>query len=200
MNLTVGQYQELYRIHKSKDDELEKSVLSIATITSQTRWEVEEMPMDKFRDKIREINILFSMPMAELKPKSSVKVNGKKYKVCLNPRTLSTGQYIDLQHFMQEDMILGLHKIMACLLVPKKLFGKGTYDGENHEKISEGIQELPFRHIHSTCVFFSQLWNLSIKALEPYLRKSLKENWKNTDPMNLQLVMDGFTTLNKLPT
>lgn len=200
-NLTVGEYQELYTIHKSKDDELDKAVQSVALITGKPRWDVEDMDMDKFSEIARAISILFSGHL-EVKPKAQVKINGKSYHVCLNPRKLSAGQYIDLQHFLKGDMIENLHKIMACIVIPhKKKWGRkvlGKYDGENHESISEGIKELRFTDIHSTCVFFSLLWRDSIKAIIPYLSKHPKMMSLNIDETNLRSIMDGYSTLHPL--
>lgn len=194
-NLTVGEYQALYAIHTSKDEEIDKAVLSVAIVTQKTRWEVEEMPLDEFTLKAREISILFSATV-QGKTKNKVKVNGQSYYVCLNPRKLSAGQYIDLQHFLKGNLIENLHKLMACLLIPLKKYWfvkrLGKYDGENHEKISEGIQDLKFVDIHSTCVFFSTLWSSSIKALIPYLTKELKTKSPLINQTDLQTIMDGY--------
>lgn len=190
--LTVGEYQELYRIHRSDDDELDKTVQSIAVLTGKTRWEVEDMDMDLFRSYSKRISVLFSA-LIEERPRKTIKVNGKKYSICLNPRKLTAGQYIDLQHFLKDNNILNLHKILACIITPKKIFGKGRYDGAKHEEISEGILDCQFIQVHSTCTFFLRLWNLSIKATLPFLEQAIKE--KNlTIGMNLQSIMDGFLT------
>jgi hypothetical protein len=55
MNLTVGQYQQLYAIAKSDDDELEKSAQSISVITGRPVSEVEEMPLNEFNALNRKI-------------------------------------------------------------------------------------------------------------------------------------------------
>lgn len=191
--LTVGEYQQLYSIHTSKEDEIDKAVLSVSLITGKTRWEVEEMDFKEFSQLTKEIAIIFS-PIQEGKPKTSIKIHKKRYKVILNPRKLSAGQYIDLQHFLKGNLIENLHKIMACLVVPKKAFGVGKYDGENHELISIGIQDCNFIDVQSTCVFFSQLWSLSTKAITPYLSKELEKKKLIVPETTLQTIMDGFLT------
>ena len=191
--LTVGEYQALYYIHTSKDEEIDKAVASVSILTGKTRWEVEEMDFKEFTHLTKELNILFGAFVSG-KPKTSLKINGKKYQVCLNPRKLSAGQYIDLQHFLKGNMIDNLHKIMACLVVPKKRFGVGKYDGENHELISVGIQDLNFIDVHSTCVFFSLLWSNSIKAITPYLSQEVMKKNPSLSPQDLQSIMDGFLT------
>jgi hypothetical protein len=193
--LTVGEYQSLYRIHKSDQDEMEKSVQSVSILTGKPQWEVEEMPMETFNEQARTFSVLFSTPPADQKPKTSIKINGKKYRICLNPRKITAGQYIDLQVFLKENQIESLHKLMACLLLPLKSFGRvGKYDGENHSKISDGILDCNFMEVQATCVFFLNLWNNSIKAITPYLKQEIQKILKsqNMEPMDLQLLTDGF--------
>lgn len=194
--LTVGEYQQLYEIHISGDDQIEKSVASVAVLTGKPRWEVEDMDFDQFREKAREATVLFSAALVEKFPSKLIKIAGKWYRVCLNPRKLTAGQYIDLQVFLKENQIRSLHKIMACLLIPVKRYGLytkvGKYDGENHEKIAEGIQDCNFMQVHSTCVFFLRLWNLSIKAMVPFLKKELSKTGMKTTETTLQGIMDGF--------
>lgn len=207
-DLTLGQYQELYTIHTSTDDDLDKAIASVAVLTGKTRWEVEEMPLPQFKQMAKEISILFLNPKTSDKTVRRVKVNGKKYAVILDARKLSSGQYIDLQHFLgkkpdgtQMNMIDNMHKIMASLLVPIKFGMRGKYNGANHEAIAEGVQSLKFMDVQSTCVFFSKLWNRLIEnirgsALKEY-RKMIR---KSKDPFPVQMtetdllnIMDGFT-------
>lgn len=200
-NLTVGEYQELYKIHKSKDDELEKSIQSVAVITGKTRWEVEEMDLTAFNEQARIISILFSTPVSQTKPKLKVKVNGKNYRVCLNPRKISFGQYVDIQHFLKGNMIDNLHKLFACILVPYKFMKQGKYDGANHEQIAEGVLSMNFQDIHSTCVFFLNLWNRSIEATVLYLKNQWNKEMKETSlpfpEAILQSITDGSTMLSQ---
>lgn len=203
-NLTVGQYQELYSIHTSQDDDIDKVIASVAILTGKPRWEVEEMSLKAFTESSRDITALFLNPQIKEKVVKSVRVNGKKYAVILNARKLSYGQYVDIQHFLKGNMIDNLHKLMACLLVPVKYgFLKGKYDGENHEKIAEGIRALKFYEVHSTCIFFSKLWNLSIKAIQEYLTKELTKAMKTKNlpeiitTTDLQRLLDGYLTLSR---
>lgn len=197
--LTVGQYQELYQIHTGSDEDIEKAIASIACITGKPRWEVEAMELDKFKEKAAEVAILFTPVLEDRKPKTKIKINGKKYRICLNPRKLTAGQYIDLQHFLKDGQIIrDLHKLMACLVTPIRFLRKGKYDGENHNKVAEGLINCNFSEVHSTCVFFLNLWNHSIKAITPYLSRELLKKVKNPimREMDLQKLMDGFTMQN----
>lgn len=192
-NLTVDEYQLLYSIHKADGDDDDKSIQIVSIITGKTRIEVEEMPLVDFRDKKREISVIFSGPAEPAKPKAKIKIYGKTYRVCLNPRKITAGQYIDLQHFLKGNMIENLHKIMACLVVPYKFWGNGKYDGANHEMIAEGLLNCKFSDIHGTCVFFLMLWSSSIKAIAPFLSREIQKKTGTNllSQMDLQSVMDG---------
>lgn len=198
-NLTVDEYQLLYSIHKSDGDDVDKSIQLVSILTGKTRAEVEDMPLDEFRNKSREISVIFSGPAETAKPKQKIKIYGKTYRVCLNPRKITAGQYIDLQHFLKGNMIENLHKIMACLVVPYKFWGTGKYDGANHELIAEGILDCKFSDIHGTCVFFLMLWSASIKAIAPFLSVKIREKMGTNllSPADLQNVMDGSIMLNR---
>lgn len=193
--LSVGEYQELYSIHTSDGDITEKAILTISILTGTPRWEVEEMELQKFRDLSREINILFDGGGAIPRPRQYITVGGQRYKICLNPRKITAGQYVDLQHFLKGNIIEHLHQLMACLLVPRYRFGRtGKYNGENHEAISTAVKACNFSEVHATCVFFLMLWNNSIKALEPYLKKELmKKSPANQEAilMSLRNITDG---------
>jgi hypothetical protein len=187
--LTVGEYQQLYAIHTSKEDELDRAVMSVAIITGKPRWEVEDMDLDKFRDISRSIVVLFTGMSAPEQPITGIELNGKRYKVCLNPRKIKYSQYVDIQGFLKGGIIENLHKLFASLLVDSK----GKYSGEDHEEIATAIQECNFSVIHSTCVFFSLLWNNSIKALVPFLNEEIRKTQTNLlNGMSLQNITDGY--------
>lgn len=196
-NLTVDEYQLLYSIHKAEGDDVDKSVDLVSILTGKTREEVNDMPIYEYREKSREISVIFSGPAEPAKPKQKIKIYGKSYRVCLNPRNISAGQYIDLQHFLKGNMIENLHKIMACLVVPYKFWGVGKYDGANHELIAEGILNCKFSDIHGTCVFFLLLWSNSIKAISPFLSREIQKKTGMLSQTDLQSVMDGSIMLSR---
>lgn len=195
--LTVGQYQELYRINRGDEDDLDKSISCVSVLTGLTRWEVEDMALTDFNKVAAEINKIFSAPQVPVgKPPRSVTIFKKKYHVLYNMRKISAGQYIDLQHFLSGNVVENLHKIIACLLVKREWLKKDKYDAGNHELISEGVQELNYLQVNNICVFFSKLWASSIKALEPYLLKEMKKKGIPLKEMDLHKIMAGYTMPN----
>jgi len=189
--LSVGEYQQLYSIQKSKDDDIDKAIASVSIITGKPRWEVEDIPLIQFAEISRSVAALFTTPLAPQKPQDYILISGQKYRVILDPKHLTAGQYIDLQHFLKGDIIDNLHKLMACIVIP----AKGKYDGENHEKISQAIQDCNFIEVHATCVFFSTLWTNSIKAISPYLIREMSKMDPKLKEIDLESIMDGFSML-----
>lgn len=189
--LTVGQYQQLYAIQKSEMDEIDRATESVAVLTGKTPTEVEDMPLSEFNKVAVEIAVIFDKKERKVKPPRSLRIQGRKHRILYNPREISSGQYIDLQHFLSQDTIENLHKIVACLIVPVKWHGgNGKYSGTDHEIKAAYVQEMNFLKIQAVFVFFSKLWSASIKAIQPYLEREMKK--KGIQGMNLQELMDGF--------
>lgn len=196
--LTVGQYQELFAIHTSEMDDLDKVIQSVCVLTGKSESEVEEMSLSDFNKTSSTLATIFSK-QPDSKPKRFLQINSKEFGVTYEPRYLSAGQYIEIQTWIKEGYIQNIHKIMASLVYPvkRKLFRKvrGKYDAEQHPEISEGIKDCLFIDIHSACVFFCQLWKASMESLRGYLVKDLLNKGMRPKEiqMILQLVSDGST-------
>ena len=204
--LTVRQYQQLYAIHTDKETaDIDKVIQSVCVLTGLSERGVEQLPVPEFNKISSEIAKIFSK---EIKgdPKTFIQIAGKRHGVIYQPATLSTGQYVEIQTWMQTNVIENLHKIFASIVYEVK--GKGIfkkrlkYNSDNHPVISEAILDCNFIDVHSSCVFFLKLWRDSIKALEPYLAKELKAKGMNPTQIQtaLKSYLDGFTMLNGLQT
>lgn len=201
--LTVGQYQELYRIHTSKDDDLDKVIQSIAILTGTTPKQVEEMTLPEFNLVSLELAVIFSGQQSKIKPPRFLKLHGKKYAVEYNVRKLNAGQYIEIQAWLKDGkMIENMHKVIASLIYPVNFWTKGKNDSAEHEINSELILDCNYLQVQSICVFFSLLWNASIKALVPYLKKDLMRKIPNNQQKEvtaaLQIALDGSLMQDKL--
>lgn len=194
--LTIAQYQQLYTINRSEDDDLEKVIGSISILTGKPRWEVEEMPLKDFNNISAEIGVIFTHKPIVQKPKNKIRLNGKRYFIQLDPHRLNSGQYITLQHLLGGNMIENMHKILACLVVPRYTFRIGKYDANNHEIISELLLEKNFMEMQAISVFFLKLWNNSIEALQDFLKRELLKKETNLDlklvQMDLQKLLGGY--------
>jgi len=200
--LTLGEYQELYKIHSRPDttdlDIIEKAVETISILTDKPRWEVEDISMGEVFTTSRQMAVLFGSPPLLKKPKSYLRISGKLYKVCLNPRQLTAAQFTDVQAFIKRGAVENLHKIIASIIRPVSglLRKPHRYDSENHALISEGITELRVMEVLSISGFFLLLWNHSIRSMVPYLTQEIKTRMRNPESLQipLQTILDGFMT------
>lgn len=205
--LTVGQFQELYKINRSESSEYEKAISFVSLITGQPRWEVEQMSLRDFKAISKGVLSLFSELPEMPKLNRYIKLGKRWFEIILDPRKLTAGQYMDIQHFLGQKtpVELVMHQIVATLLIPVKRFGpfirRGKYNGETHADISELVQGLKIMEVNSICVFFLRLWNASIMAMVPYLEKELSTmNPKNQEKIDLQMLRDiisGYTMPNE---
>lgn len=206
--LTVGQFQALYAVQKSSQDELDKITDCVAILTGKTSAEVDDMPLSEFNAISAQIRQVFSQPMPEAKAKQIIKANGKEYGITYEPGKLRAGQYVEYQGWIQGDLVDNLHMIMASLSYPVKRFGwlkrKGKNDSANHEQVANDFKEAKFIDVYAACLFFCELLKGSIKALEGFLAKELKGTMSRkevkelvTDLLNS---LDGFTPRNKSQT
>lgn len=189
--LTVGQAQQIVEISKSDDDDIDVQYVSL--LTGLTREQVYEMYLPEFNKVCREAAQVFSHQIKGT-PKRSVRINGKKYRIVYDCKKLTPGQYISIQHWIKGGTIENMHRIFASLIYPVTLWGRGKPPAEEHEEIAMAVQDMNFKTVYSACVFFSLLWNNSIKALADYLESEMPME-KEVRSL-LRTALDGYTTPN----
>ena len=197
-NITVGQYQDLYKLIQSDLDPLDKEVQCIAMLANMTIEQVEALTLDKYKALRQSTTWAFDTPPSGKEVKKFL-----KYRTIRKVQELDTGRYISIQSFLQMDLIDNLHNLMACIIVPR--FGK--YDGNKHEQYAAACKAAPFLAMYQTMVFFCKLFSDSMKALEPYLASQLQQaqpmmtsQEMNKQLMLLQSTLDGLPMLSELPT
>jgi len=199
--LTVGQFQTLYAIQKSNQDELDKVTDCVAVLTGRTSAEVDDMPLSEFNAIAGQIAAVFSQPMPEAKAKQIIKANGKEYGITYEPGKLRAGQYVEYQGWIQGDLVDNLHLIMASLSYPIKRFGwlrkKGKNDSSNHEQVANDFKEAKFIDVYAACLFFCEVLKGSIKALEGFLSRELRGTMTQMEVRELVTALlknlDGYT-------
>lgn len=208
--LTVGQYQELYRINRSEDED--KDINSVSVLTGMTANAIADLPYTKFNDICREVNKIFEtvdfakMKKSVTRPKAYIKIGGKRFGIIYDPATLSTGQYISIQTWMRSNLIENLDKIFASLVYPVEgvfpFLYRGKISDSDHPKIAEQIRDCNFMQVHSACVFFLTLWRNSINSLRDFLTREAVKNGMEPKLIQglLKKLSDGFLTPSELQT
>lgn len=206
MKLTVGQYQALYKIAKSEEDELEKSLQSVSIVTGKTIEEVEDMPLNEFNALNRQIVSSINAVKLNTRPVSFLKTNGRLYQINYKIGTLRAGQNTELQHWLKEkDWICNMDKILASVVVPVKryLWVKlpTRNRSEDHEKVAEDMQDVDFSEAFGSVVFFCKVFAASIKGIQPFLEQEMLRRGKTKEEAQIFLTdltntLDGYTIQN----
>lgn len=189
MAITLGVFQEIYKIQKSDIDSEEKITEMVSVLSGKPVSEVEDLQVPEFNKLSYKVMEILKTPLPEAKPQKTI----AGYNICYEPAKLKRGQYVTLMHFMKGDVVENAHLIMACLV---------TEEGE-HSEIADKMQDAPLSEIYPACLFFCELYRVSIRSLENYL---VKEMLKKKMPLKksqqivkgLMTGLDGYTMPNGL--
>lgn len=105
--LTIKEYYEYKELIEMK----EPDILGIFELFG---LDARDMPFDEFEKKSREIK---DMQLPTRGVHKYYKINGKKYKACLNHLKASAGQFIDFQAYMKDFKI---EEVLSVFLIPMK--------------------------------------------------------------------------------
>ena len=192
--LTLGRFQEIYKISKSDLEDEEKMTEIVACMSGMTVAEAEALPYIDFNTKAREAKEILSANIPETKPKKQLAGWGITYE----PANLTRGQYVTVQHFMSGDPIENAHLILASISYDLKT---KKHQEDKHLEIAEKFQELDMADILPSCVFFCQLFAASMKGLQNFLARELKKKGKNPKAVaSLINALGGIITQNRLQT
>ncbi len=175
--LTIKQAQYIYQVNKSIVDdqtsfEARLKIFSYLTNTPEeiiNGWEVED-----YKKELGKISFL-NHQLTEECPVKSFTTNGAKYKVLYDIRKIGYGRYMQLTK-RSDDIVFNLHKIMAAIVMPSSIFKRK----KSYERICEEMLQAPFIVCYHTAVYFSKLYNNSLKAIHPYLKQDLIKNGMST--------------------
>lgn len=196
-DISVGMFQELWKINKSEIDVEEKMTEMVAVLSNKTTNEVDSMTIPEFNVLAKQVQDILSEPLPNNKPPK--KLCG--YSICYEPGKLTRGQYITVLHFMKGDIIENCHFILASLA----LDDDGKHPSDQHNSIAEAMQAAKLVDIYPACLFFCDLFKVSMESLQSFLVKELME--KGAKPAtaiqaisDLMSGLDGFTMLSKSQT
>lgn len=202
MKLTIGQYQQLYAIAKSKDDEIDKAIQSVSVLTGKTEREIEEMPYVEFNSLARTVNTAFEKAKLNTNPVSFLKSNGKLYQINYKVASFTKGQYTEVQAWLNGDLIENMDKILASISVLVKRYGWVKLPAKkqpNHQEMTEAFKDVSFNDAYGCIVFFCKIFRSSIEGIVTYselskrMTPTQKENLQQT-MAGFKSIMDGFTT------
>lgn len=151
-SITVGQYQELYRLSLSTNlDEFETLERTICILYNLSQNQVESLPITKFKDYANSSLFLFKSDSIP----GTIKKRIGKYKISFDVPAMTYGQYVSVQHFAEKP-IDNMHYILACIVSPLKFGFKLKNKTEHHLKYAEDLRNSRMIDVYHTCVYFLQ--------------------------------------------
>jgi len=204
--MTILQFQQLYFIAQSTDNNIDKSVKMVGAITGKTPEQVDKMSMAKFNYLCARINNQFEVLSKKLhngKPVKLIRIGTRFYSINYEvaKKPFNAGKYVEGLTF-GKDVIANLHKIMATLATPvcfsfrKMKFVPYEMD---HEAIATDMERANFNAAYHAAVFFYTFYRVSMQITLPYLVKELekkgvkREKAEGILTSSLQ-ILDGFIT------
>lgn len=171
MKITVGQFQDIYKISNLDIDDLDKNILMVQAITGKSTNEINDMPAKKFKDLSLKLSRMVKNDLSKIddrKPQKFIVVNRRMYQLHYDITRMTSGRYVEAATF-STDPIGNLHKIMATMAVPVGLTWRGVrakpYDASLHEQIAADMKEADFSVAYHAMVFFYAVFNESMKIL-----------------------------------
>lgn len=183
--LTVGQFISLYDIELSEQlNIVEKQQKMLAVVEGKSEEEYETI---KYRQLVQDYaaKLEFFNNVPECKPVDYLVVNGNRYKFCFELTEITSGQYIDINHF--SGQIMQLNKIAACFFLRMKGDKYMEYGTIPHEVVAEDLLDARFVDVYGCMLFFYQLFKelisdtITSSNLTEETRAALLRLWNDGD-------------------
>lgn len=171
--LTISKYRELLSL--DNNDEMEYGIQILAVLSDTPEEDLMALPLDEFTSLMSKTKFIYKEidRMDYRKLGKTLTINGKKYDVIKDARSMTAGQYIDYRTYAKnEDFLSTLPYILTVFLVPSGMkYGEG-YDIEDVAK--ELDQHLDIRTALCISDFFLHQSLFSIKVSLRYLKWMMK--------------------------
>lgn len=199
--MTVGQFQEIYKVSQTNLSEDDKAIMYVMAMTGKTEDEINRFSLRQFNALCRKVTDSFNLKMYELdesKPKKFYYAGGTLYRFNYDIKRppFNAGRYIEVATF-SNDLIGNLHLIMASMATPYKWLKPVKVEAWQHEHIAKDMKNLDFKIAYHAAVFFYAVFTHSMKALQPYLiaemAMKMNEETARKTLQDLQTILAGFT-------
>jgi hypothetical protein len=199
--MTVAQFQEVYKISNYPLDEEDKAVMYVKAMTGYNNEQINAMSLKQFNKLCAKVSQAFKMNINNIdtdKPRKFYWANGTMYgfNYDLKRPPNNAGRYIEVATY-SNDIIGNLHLILASMATPYKWLRPTKAEAWQHEQIAEDMKHLNFKAAYHAAVFFYAVFTQSMKALQPYLIKEMKQKMTEVEAtqtlQDLHKALDGFT-------
>ena len=198
--VTVSQYQRISPIYQKIEKESDPITIAsdwcriISILTDKTPADIEAMPIDKLKAIIKSLNWLVN---GNIKPKKRkyLFIKGRLHKAKLDAKQFNTAQYVEIKTFLSRgNWIEEMHNILASIYSPLTFKGF-KHNGETHQERAEFFKTVPVSKVYPVVFFYSVQFKSSMKRIQEYGLKMLKEKQKEIDQhlmSTLKLVLEDI--------
>jgi hypothetical protein len=197
--ITVEQYQQIARVQAEPLEDMDKLIAVIGIIYDKTESQVNDLPVPLFHRLTAEVNELFSKGLQTNIPGKYIKANGHKYRMIYKAAKITYGQWTEIMHFLNGDLIQNLHLLAASIAGPVKYGITHKNNSDQHEAVATDFLQANFAQTYNAVVFFClTLTNLE-KAMPDFLEspsQMIQDLRKQLNPENQtdsQKDTDGYT-------
>lgn len=183
--VSLKKYEELMQFIKEnvKMTDLDRSIEIYAILSDnkdEARDKLLNMPIDELGKELSKVQFIINKYKSKI-PDTEYTIDGNKYTVQLNLKSMTAAQYIDFQNFYK-DYEKNFKYIFLCFLIPK-----GKKYGEDYDvmELADSLYDkIPITIVTDIMIFFCRLLRgLTIATLISSIRELKKMLKKEKDPM-----------------
>ena len=131
--LSIAKYDEIKKIMEKDIDDIDKQVELIACLADIDIDKVYNFPLTKYEELVEKASFLLELPKPKNNFPNKLSIGDRKYSIMKNVEKMTTGQYIDLQTYIKNDM--GIAYILTTIIIPEGCeYNDGKYNIDDLQK------------------------------------------------------------------
>lgn len=131
--LSIAKYDEIKKIMEKDIDDIDKQVELIACLADIDIDKVYNLPLTKYEELVEKASFLLELPKPKNNFPKKLSIGDRNYRIMKNVEKMTTGQYIDLQTYMKNDM--GIAYILTTIIIPEGCeYNDGKYNIDDLQK------------------------------------------------------------------
>ena len=170
--LSIAKYDEIRKIMEKDIDDIDKQVELIACLADMDIDKVYNLPLTKYEELVEKTSFLYEMPKPKNNLPNKLIIGDWKYRIMKNVEKMTTGQYIDLQTYLKNDM--GVAYILTTIIIPEGCeYNDGDYNIDDLQK--DIYNNLNIEYALSIAFFLHRKLQITIEGTLRFLDWKMKK-------------------------
>lgn len=170
--LSIAKYDEIKKIMEKDIDDIDKQVELIACLADMDIDKIYNLPLTKYEELVEKTSFLLELPKPKNNLPNKLAIGDCKYRIMKNVEKMTTGQYIDLQTYLKNDM--GVAYILTTIIIPEGCeYNDGDYNIDDLQK--DIYNNLNIEDAISISFFLHRKLQITIKGTLHFLDWKLKK-------------------------